>query len=184
MDVGILVTRTCTIGPEHADTQLSERVHISHPRGYERNAQQACGPSELSLVESDAWLHGIDYLTDPQSTEDGRTTTNVIAMGVRRHERSERVETHAAQLIIDAGLGRSGVDQHRSVRSLEENPVTLPHVEERHAQARRRRPTGRGVDRPPRHSSKWDEGSRGDHGGGSTVAGNRPQGGNREHRAA
>ena len=70
-------------------------------------------------------------------------------MRVGDHERGERVQPHAPQLAIDARFGRPGVDEHRALRRLEEDPVALPDVEERDAEARRRRPRRGWMQGPP-----------------------------------
>ena len=101
----------------------------------------------------------------------------MIAMGVSDHEGGERVETQAPQLPIDSCLGRSRIDEQRTLRRLEQDPVALADVEQRDAQSCRWRPGRSRMQGPPAERSERHERESGDHHGAPAIRRQQPQAG-------
>ena len=65
------------------------------------------------------------------------------------HERRQRTDSHPSELVGDVRFGWPLIDEDPGARCLEENRVSLPHVQERHPEPRRFLP-GRGYAQRPR----------------------------------
>ena len=137
----ILVGRARVVGPENAEPEPPERGTSCPARaGTSGTPRPRAVDRSRPLVEARARLHRVDHRADRQRPQDGRRAADVIAVRVRDHDRGERVEPHPPQLPVDARLGRAGIDEHRALRRLEQDPVALADVEERDPQPGRRRP--------------------------------------------
>ena len=152
-----------------------ECVRPPHSRRDERHAEPAGSRAQRPLVDALARLHRVDHLAHGQRTQDGRRAADVVAVRVGRHERGERVESHAAELPVDMRLGRPGVDEHRALRRLEQDRVALADVEKRDAQARRAATTRRRMQRPPADREERHECDGRGNGRAAAVRRERPQ---------
>ena len=80
--------------------------------------------------------------------EHGCSASDVVALRMGQHHCGETAHAEAAKLFFHVSLGRPLVDEHGSLRNLDERRVTLTDVEEGDPQTRRPRANVVGAERP------------------------------------
>ncbi len=100
--------------------------------------------SASSLSGPVTWRPGLENLRDVEPANHLGRTPDVIALRMRENDGAERVDSHADQLAGHVGFRRALVDEDPSPTRLEQHGISLPDVQERHAEAGRWVPRRRG----------------------------------------
>lgn len=140
VQVRILARHRAPVRPEDAHRKPAEPKHLAGPCPLDPHARRRGRDRRAPLVRPPPRLARVEELTHAEPADDLGGAADVVPVRMRQDDRGERADPQPPQLRRDAGLRRSGVDEDRPLPDLEQLGVPLPHVEERHAQTRRRRP--------------------------------------------
>ena len=126
----MLPDEPAAVGPEDTDPEAPDVELLPDARSDDRDAARACSRLRGSLVRPISRLQRVDKLADGEISEDIRCAADVVAMRVRQDDRGERTDAERTKLAVDTGLRGPGIDEHRSLRHLEQLRVALTHVQE------------------------------------------------------
>ena len=164
-DRGVVVRVVCrgglALGPQEPEPEAAEPVALARPRYGDRDTPLARRSKRALAERVREGQRRLEDKPDVQALDHLGSSADVVPGRVREHEQVEPADAERAQLIGDAGLRRPLVHEHRRAGHLQERGVALANVEDRDAQAVRRRRCVLGP-APPRDEKHEGERADGD----------------------
>jgi hypothetical protein len=137
--VRILGGEARVVRPEDTDAQPSQPIRATGSRGNDGHPPTPGLPEQLPLVHAVGRLKRVEHLSDRELGKHLAPAPDVIPMRMRGHKSRQPTDSEPSEQPDHVRLRRPLVDEHSSLRDLEQDRVALADVEHRQAESLRRR---------------------------------------------